>query len=162
MPRFSFLVAGASIAVVTAGALLLWPVAEAAPPPASMNHAMMDHPTHVPTVRKVKAAANEVIIDEFQFGPAVLNVPVGTTVTWTNDDSDPHTVTSEADPKLLKSPPLDTGESFAFTFDKAGTYRYFCAIHPRMQGVVVVQQSRRRASSPTGAPAPYLGRALFL
>jgi plastocyanin len=140
MPRFCFLIGGTSLAAVTAGALLLWPLAEAAAPsPAPMGHAMMDHGAHAPAAKKVKAAANEVVIDQFQFGPAVLNVPVGTKVTWTNDDSDPHTVTSEAEPKLLKSPPLDTGESFAFTFDKPGTYRYFCAIHPRMQGVVVVQ-----------------------
>jgi len=139
MPRFYLLIGGASIAAMTAGGMLLWPLAEAAPPPASMSHATMDHGVHAPAVRKAKTAANEVVIDEFQFGPAVLNVPVGTKVTWTNDDSDPHTVTSETDPKLFKSPPLDTGESFAFTFDKVGTYRYFCSIHPRMQGVVVVQ-----------------------
>lgn len=138
MPRF-FLPIAASVAVVTAGALLLWSLAEAAPTAAPMNHAMMENGANAPAVRKVKTAANEVAIDEFQFGPAVLNVPVGTKVTWINDDSDPHTVTSEADPKLFKSPPLDTGESFAFTFDKPGTYRYFCSIHPRMQGVVVVQ-----------------------
>ena len=139
MPRYSFLIGGASIAAVAAGALLLWPLAEAAPPPASMNHAMMDHGAHDPAVGKVKAAANEVVIDQFQFGPAVLKVPVGTRVTWSNDDSEPHTVTSEADPKLFKSPPLDTGDSFAFTFDKPGTYRYFCSIHPHMQGAVIVQ-----------------------
>ena len=139
MPTFFFLSGGATIAAVTAGALLLWPLTEAAPTAASASHAKMDQGVHALAVRNVKAAANEVAIDEFQFGPAVLNVPAGTKVTWINDDSDPHTVTSEADPKLFKSPPLDTGESFAFTFDKPGTYRYFCSIHPRMQGVVVVQ-----------------------
>jgi len=80
-----------------------------------------------------------VVIDDFRFGPAVLTVAVGTKVTWTNDDSDPHTVTSAAEPKVIKSPPLDTGDSFAFTFDKPGTYRYFCSIHPHMQGTIVVQ-----------------------
>lgn len=139
MPRFYLPIGGASVAVVTAGALLLWSLAEAAPTAAPMSHAMMENGANAAAVRNVKAAANEVAIDEFQFGPAVLNVPAGTKVTWINDDSDPHTVTSEADPKLFKSPPLDTGESFAFTFDKPGTYRYFCSIHPRMQGVVVVQ-----------------------
>jgi plastocyanin len=139
MPKFAFLIGGAGVALVTASALLLWPIADPAPPAAAMDHAMMDHGASAPTVTKAVAGANVVVIDDFRFGPAVLTVPVGTKVTWTNDDSDPHTVTSEADPKLLKSPPLDTGESFAFTFDKPGTYRYFCSIHPHMQGVIVVQ-----------------------
>jgi plastocyanin len=139
MPKFAFLIGGAGGALVTVSALLLWQIADASPPAAAMGHAMMGHGASAPTVTKAVAAANEVVIDDFRFGPAALTVPVGTKVTWTNDDSDPHTVTSEADPKLLKSPPLDTGESFAFTFDKPGTYRYFCSIHPRMQGTIVVQ-----------------------
>ena len=139
MPKFSFLLGGASIALVTAGALLLWQLADAAPPAAAMGHAMMGHGAPAPTVTGAMAAANEVVIDDFRFGPAELTVPAGTKVVWINDDSDPHTVTSEADPKLLKSPPLDTGDSFAFIFDRPGTYRYFCSIHPRMQGTIVVQ-----------------------
>jgi plastocyanin len=87
----------------------------------------------------VATAANQVANDKFSFGPATLNVAVGTKVIWTNDDADPHTVTSATDPKLLKSPALDTGDSFAFTFDKPGTYRYFCSLHPHMQAIIVVQ-----------------------
>jgi plastocyanin len=139
MPKFPFVIGGASVAVLAAGALLLWQLADAAPPAAAMGHAMMGHGAPTSVVRKAVAAANVVVIDDFRFGPAELTVPVGTKVVWTNDDSDPHTVTSETDPKLLKSPPLDTGDSFAFTFDKPGTYRYFCSIHPRMQGTIVVQ-----------------------
>jgi len=81
----------------------------------------------------------EVAIDNFTFGPGVLTVPRGTKVTWTNKDDDPHTVTSDGDPKLFKSAALDTDEKFAFTFTDAGTFKYFCSIHPRMQGTVVVQ-----------------------
>jgi plastocyanin len=139
MSKFPFVIGGASLALLTAGALLLWQLGDAAPRAAPMGHAMIGHDTPVPDVRKAVAAATQVIIDDFRFGPAALTVPVGTKVVWTNDDSDPHTVTSEADPKLLKSPPLDTGDSFAFTFDKPGTYRYFCSIHPHMQGIIVVQ-----------------------
>ena len=138
MSKFRFVISGVSVIVLTAGALLLWQIADAAPP-AVMGHAMMGHRAASPAVTKTVAAANEVVIDDFRFGPTVLTVPVGTKVVWTNDDSDPHTVTSETDPKLLKSPPLDTGDSFAFTFDKPGTYRYFCSIHPHMQGIIVVQ-----------------------
>jgi plastocyanin len=139
MRRLSFLLGGASVVAAAGATPLLWPLAGVTSPAAAMDHAMMGHSSPATALKKTKAAANEVVIDDFRFGPAELIVPVGTKVTWTNDDSDPHTVTSEADPKLLKSPPLDTGESFAFTFDKPGTYRYFCSVHPRMQGTVVVQ-----------------------
>jgi plastocyanin len=85
------------------------------------------------------AAPGRVVIDNFAFAPSALTVTRGTTVTWTNQDDEPHTVTSDGDEKLLKSPALDTDDSFTFTFDKAGTYKYFCTIHPRMQGTVTVE-----------------------
>ena len=83
------------------------------------------------------ATPGAVTIDGFAFGPATLTVARGTTVTWTNKDDEPHTVVTED--KRLKSPALDTGDTYQFTFDEAGTYKYFCSIHPRMQGTVVVQ-----------------------
>jgi plastocyanin len=86
-----------------------------------------------------KPAAPEVKIDNFSFGPATLTVPAGTTVTWTNRDDIPHTVTSSDDPRLFKSKVLDTDEKFSFTFTKAGTYPYFCSIHPKMTAKVLVQ-----------------------
>ena len=82
-------------------------------------------------------ATAEVKVDNFSFGPATLTVPVGTTVTWTNRDDIPHTVVSTD--KVFKSKVLDTDEKFSFTFAKAGTYPYFCSIHPKMTGSVVVQ-----------------------
>jgi len=84
-----------------------------------------------------KAEPSEVKIDNFSFGPATLTVPVGTTITWTNRDDIPHTVVS-AD-GVFKSKVLDTDEKFSFTFSKAGTYPYFCSIHPKMTGKVIVQ-----------------------
>ena len=83
-----------------------------------------------------KPAAVDVKIDNFVFGPQELTVAVGTTVTWTNHDDIPHTVVSTD--KLFKSKVLDTDETFSFTFDKAGTFPYFCSIHPKMTGKVVV------------------------
>jgi amicyanin len=80
----------------------------------------------------------QVKIDNFSFTPATLTVPVGATVTWTNQDDVPHIVVS-SEGKTLKSPVLDTDQKFSFTFTKAGTYPYFCAIHPKMTGKVVVQ-----------------------
>jgi plastocyanin len=86
-----------------------------------------------------KAATAEVKIDNFSFGPEVTTVAVGTTVTWTNRDDIPHTVVSTDDPKTFKSKVLDTDEKFSFTFSKAGTYAYFCSIHPKMTGKVIVK-----------------------
>jgi plastocyanin len=86
-----------------------------------------------------KLETTEVKIDNFTFGPAALTVPVGTTVTWINKDDIPHTVVSTDDSKTLKSKVLDTDEKFSFTFSKAGTYPYFCSIHPKMTGKVIVQ-----------------------
>ncbi len=84
-----------------------------------------------------KPEMTEVKIDNFSFGPADLMVPVGATVTWTNRDDIPHTVVSTD--KVFKSKVLDTDEKFSFTFSKAGTYPYFCSIHPKMTGKVIVQ-----------------------
>ena len=81
----------------------------------------------------------EVKIDNFSFGPTALMVSVGSTVTWTNRDDIPHTVVSTDDPKVFKSKVLDTDEKFSFTFTKVGTYAYFCSVHPKMTGKVVVQ-----------------------
>jgi len=83
-------------------------------------------------------AANVAVkIDNFSFGPATVTVPAGTTVTWTNRDDIPHTVVS--DDKVFKSKVMDTDEKFSFTFAKPGTYSYFCSVHPKMTGKVVVQ-----------------------
>ena len=80
----------------------------------------------------------QVKIDNFSFGPATLTVPVGATVTWTNQDDVPHNVVS-ADGKDIKSPVLDTDQKFTHTFAQAGTYAYYCSIHPKMTGKVIVQ-----------------------
>ena len=84
-----------------------------------------------------KAETTEVKIDNFSFGPATLTVAVGTSVTWTNRDDIPHTVVSTDG--AFKSKVLDTDEKFSFTFSKAGTYPYFCSIHPKMTGKVIAQ-----------------------
>jgi plastocyanin len=93
-----------------------------------------------PSVRATdhSSAANAAVkIDNFVFGPQTLTVPVGTTVTWTNSDDIPHTSVSTEG--VFKSKVLDTDEKFSYTFTKAGTYPYYCTIHPKMTGKVVVQ-----------------------
>jgi plastocyanin len=81
--------------------------------------------------------AVEVNLENFSFSPATLKVKAGTTVTWTNRDDIPHTVV--ADDRSFKSKVLDTEEKFSFTPTKPGTYPYFCSIHPRMTGTLVVE-----------------------
>jgi plastocyanin len=76
-------------------------------------------------------------IDNFSFGPAAVTVPVGATVTWTNQDDIPHTVVSTDG--VFKSKVLDTDDKFSFVFSKPGTYPYYCTIHPKMTGQIIVQ-----------------------
>jgi plastocyanin len=91
----------------------------------------------VATFAQPKSAPAEIKIDNFSFSPAELRVPVGTTVVWTNRDDIPHTVVSTD--KVFKSKVLDTDEKYSFTFGTAGTYAFFCSIHPKMTGKVIVQ-----------------------
>ena len=84
-----------------------------------------------------KTPSTEIKLDNFTFGPATLTVPVNSTVTWVNKDDIPHVIASNDG--LFKSKALDTDDKFSYTFTKAGTYPYYCSIHPKMQGKVVVQ-----------------------
>ena len=79
----------------------------------------------------------EVKIDNFSFMPGDLTVAAGTTVTWVNHDDVPHTVRNNDG--TIKSKALDTDDKFSMTFDKPGTYEYFCSIHPKMTAKVVVK-----------------------
>jgi plastocyanin len=85
------------------------------------------------------AAAEDVsiLIKNFNFGPMNVTVAPGTTVMWKNLDGEPHTVAS-AD-GLFRSQALDQNDSYRFTFDKAGTFRYICSIHPNMKATITVK-----------------------
>src|SRR5262249_21588748 len=78
-------------------------------------------------------------ITNFAFSPKELVVEKGTTVRWTNHDGEPHTVVSSDDPKAFKSRALDDGDAYEFTFTEAGTFAYFCSVHPHMRGTIVVR-----------------------
>ncbi len=75
-------------------------------------------------------------IRSFAFGPQAITVRAGTKVTWVNEDVEPHTVVGDG--RTFQSEALDTGDGFPVTFDKAGTYGYFCSLHPHMTGSVTV------------------------
>ena len=89
--------------------------------------------------RVTPSAAPQVTIDNFTFGPKEITVSPGTTVTWLNRDDIPHTVTDAAETKTFASAPLDTDDSYSHLFATPGTYHYFCALHPHMQGTIVVR-----------------------
>jgi plastocyanin len=76
-------------------------------------------------------------IVQFAFVPASLDVPVGTRVSWTNGDPEPHTIT--ADGGQFDSRQLDPGASFSVVLKAPGTITYHCDIHPTMVGAVVVR-----------------------
>jgi plastocyanin len=84
-----------------------------------------------------KPGPNEVFIDNFSFSPASITISVGTKLTWTNKDDVPHNVVSND--RSFSSKALDTDDKFSFTFDKVGSYDYYCGIHPRMTAKVIVQ-----------------------
>lgn len=91
------------------------------------------------TVSPTASPANETVVNiqNFSFSPVTLSVKTGATVTWTNNDSATHTVTSDAD-GILNSPSLSSGQSFSYTFSTPGTFSYHCAVHPMMKGTIVV------------------------
>jgi plastocyanin len=90
-----------------------------------------------PTAEAVKPI--EIVIDNFTFSPAELTIAAGTKVTWVNHDDVPHTATSTAKPRSFASGTLDTDEKFSHVFTTPGTYEYFCAVHPKMTGRIIVK-----------------------
>ena len=83
------------------------------------------------------STANQVMVENFSFQPGTLTVKAGTTVTWVNHDDEPHTVNENN--KTFKSGTLDTDAKFSYKFTSPGTYNYFCSLHPRMTGQIVVK-----------------------
>jgi plastocyanin len=81
--------------------------------------------------------ANSVVMKNFDFSPMSLTIKAGSSVTWKNLDGEPHTVTSVDG--LFRSGALDQNDTFTFKFDKPGTYKYLCSIHPRMMAAIIVK-----------------------
>lgn len=104
--------------------------------PLSLAAILILHPILV-TGQETKAQETEVRVDNFTFSPDTLSVPVNSSVTWVNKDDIPHVIASSDG--LFKSKALDTDQKYSFTFTKAGTYPYYCSIHPKMVGKIVVQ-----------------------
>jgi amicyanin len=85
------------------------------------------------------AASYRVTMKGYAYSPRTLTVDVGSTVTWTNQDTAPHDVKTTSGPAAIHSPLLDKGQSWSFTFTVAGTYGYYCTVHPDMTARIVVR-----------------------
>ena len=86
---------------------------------------------------QTSSTQNQVMVENFSFQPDTLTVKAGTTVTWVNHDDEPHTVNENN--KTFKSGTLDTDAKFSYKFTSPGTYSYFCSLHPRMTGQIIVK-----------------------
>jgi plastocyanin len=134
MKNLKSLVIGAGIVLFGAGC------GPSSVPPVSVPRPATSAPevSQPKTETAVPEAKNRSIeISSFAFNPASLTVKVGTTVTWTNQDSAPHTVV--ADDGSFASQKFSKGESFNFIFTKPGTFQYFCSVHPSMRATVIVE-----------------------
>lgn len=91
------------------------------------------------TTKKMTVASvpNQVIIENFSFAPATLTVKPGTKVTWINRDDVPHTV--DENEKRFKSGAMDSDDQYSYTFNSSGTFNYFCGLHPKMTGQIIVE-----------------------
>lgn len=117
------------------------PAPSVVPPVAPSAAASISPPSAAPSVvpssvAPSAATGSSVSIANFSFQPPTITIPVGTAVTWTNNDSAGHTVT--ADDGSFKSDKLGSGATFSQTFATAGTFAYHCSIHPSMTGTVTV------------------------
>jgi plastocyanin len=104
--------------------------------PLALSAVLLLHPTRAKS-EDAKASPTEVRVDNFSFGPDSLTVPVNSTVTWVNKDDVPHVIASNDG--VFKSKALDTDDQYSYTFTRAGTYSYYCTIHPKMVGKILVR-----------------------
>ena len=133
------------VVLIAAGVLLAMRKSDNTTPTTTSDSSMsaMDMPKDSPSTSTSDTSSNSntVTIKDFAYSPATLTVKVGTKVTWTNEDSVAHTVT--ADQPSSDAPAsgnFGKGESYSFTFNKAGTYSYYCMPHPYMKATVVVTE----------------------
>jgi len=85
------------------------------------------------------AAENKIEIKDFAFNPQRITVKSGQKITWINHDEEPHTVVS-VEKQFKKSSALDTDQEFTITAGAPGTYTYYCSVHPKMTGTIVVEK----------------------
>jgi plastocyanin len=109
---------------------------------------------NLPLASPAAAATQQVMMQGYAFSPAALTVRVGDTVTWMQHDEAPHDVVTTSAPVAFRSPQLSAGQSWSYTFRQAGTYQYYCSVHPDMRASVTV------LPAPTTAPPSTTSRPL--
>jgi plastocyanin len=111
----------------------------AASPDSGMRNMEMPQKTSPSGTKEMamNSVPNQVVIENFSFVPATLTIKAGTKVTWVNRDDVPHTATDSD--KRFNSKTLDTDDQFSFTFSEPGTYNYYCGLHPKMTGQIIVK-----------------------
>jgi plastocyanin len=125
------LIIGIIVVIVAVGGVIF--AMNHKPDTATMNMNAKNNPSSSPA-----QSTDKVTISNFAFSPANITVKKGTTVTWTNQDSVGHTVTETDSQTGPASSTLSKGQSYSFTFNAAGTFKYDCSIHPYMTGIVTV------------------------
>jgi plastocyanin len=85
------------------------------------------------------AGQNKIEIKDFAFNPQTITVKSGEKITWINRDEEPHTIVS-VEKQFKKSSALDTDQEFTVVAGPPGTYSYYCSVHPKMTGTIVVTQ----------------------
>ena len=103
----------------------------------------------VPAAPPAAAATQTVMMQNYAYSPATLTVRVGDTVTWMQHDTAPHDVVTTSAPAAFRSPQLSQGQSWSYTFRTAGTYSYYCSVHPDMRAQVIVQPAATPAPQPS-------------
>lgn len=134
----ALLAAGLGAAVAAVGCLGLLQTASGAPAATTAAPAAEAHSMAQAEPAAAKSADHTVKITGMKFATPKLTVKVGETVKWVNEDTAPHTVTTTSGPAKLDSGTLQKGDSWSYTFTKAGTYEYYCAVHPDMKASITV------------------------
>jgi amicyanin len=116
------------IAVIVGFIVMKYPMTTLTNPTPNPNPSPSQSPT---------GTTYNIAISGFSFSPASLSIKAGDTVIWTNQDSVPHTVTSDSGSEL-NSPTFGKGKTYSHTFTTTGTYNYHCTIHPNMKATIIV------------------------
>lgn len=136
--------AGVVIAIIVAAGLVVFVAGKDSQPTTVSKQASetssMEHESSKNSTEENADSTNKVAIENFVYTPQRITIKVGTTVTWTNQDSVGHTVTADDDQEGPDSELLSQGQSYSFTYTKTGTFSYHCAPHPNMTGVVEVTE----------------------
>ncbi|MFF3455231.1 plastocyanin/azurin family copper-binding protein [Streptomyces sp. NPDC002730] len=144
----ALLIGGLAAAVTSVTCLALLQSASGAP--AADTAAPAAAQAAQPAAASDKAADHTIVIKNMAYAQPKLTVTVGQTVKWVNEDSAPHTVTVTSGPEKFDSGNLEKGESWSFTFTKAGTYSYYCAVHPDMKAQITVVDNSSGSSGGSG------------